>query len=464
MSEIADVPEPIDRPSETNWDDELVFDRPTPAPAQPPADRADPTAPDPAEPVNPTNSIDDLNDPTADPAPPAAVAEPDQPIAPSEPLPTPEPAPEAEAAEPIATDVTSEIAPEINSEIAPEINPEINSEIHSEITADVAPELTPDATSAASVARLSDRVAALTAERDRLTDEIAQARADMGRLLSLGTVELEQRRKTLLASIEQLERRQERIRQEMKGTFAGASQNVAARVQGFKDYLVGSLQELVAAAEELSLAPPPPPAPAPTADRPNPATATPPVSAADNRPQGDRRKVEQLLERYRTRPDYYGPPWRLRRTFEQVHADRVAQWFFDLGGRGALRTMGSRLQNILVVSAAISVLRAIHGDRLRTLILIDSPERLGDWRRGLQDSLGISRADFGAEQGIMLFESPDPLAQRADRIQRNGGVPFIIVDESDGRISLSLLQFPLWLAIAPDPRIAPPPNTSTYDY
>jgi hypothetical protein len=128
--------------------------------------------------------------------------------------------------------------------------------------------------------------------------------------------------------------------------------------------------------------------------------------------------------------------------------------------------MGSRLQNILVVSATISVLRAIHGDRLRTLILIDSPERLGDWRRGLQDSLGISRADFGAEQGVMLFESPDPLAQRADRIQRGGGVPFIVVDESDGRISLSLLQFPLWLAIAPDPRIAPPSGLggSSYDY
>jgi hypothetical protein len=66
----------------------------------------------------------------------------------------------------------------------------------------------------------------------------------------------------------------------------------------------------------------------------------------------------------------------------------------------------------------------------------------------------------------MLFESPDPLAQRADRIQRGGGVPFIVVDESDGRISLSLLQFPLWLAIAPDPRIAPPSGLggSSYDY
>lgn len=305
-------------------------------------------------------------------------------------------------------------------------------------------------------------MADLQEQRDQLLAEIAQARRDLSRILSLGTAELEQRRQNLTASIEQLERRQERIRQEMKSTFAGASQNVAARVQGFKDYLVGSLQELVAAAEELSFAPPPAPTPAPAPER----SAPPPPTAIEGQFQGDRRKIEQILERYRTRPDYYGPPWRLRRTFEQVHADRVSQWFFDLSGRGALRTMGSRLQNILVVSATISVLRAIHGDRLRTLILIDSPERLGDWRRGLQDSLGISRADFGAEQGVMLFESPDPLAQRADRIQRGGGVPFIVVDESDGRISLSLLQFPLWLAIAPDPRIAPPSGLggSSYGY
>lgn len=473
MPEIADVPEPIDRPNETNWDDELVFDRPAPTPAQPPADR-----PDTVEPEGPTAAIAEVTGAPAD-ATPADPADAEQPIAdgadessqssqsgegsiaPSEPSPAPEPVADSVAAapEPITprtTDVPVETAPETPT----------RDENRDENNAATAPETAPDPGRTVNLDRLSDRVAALTAERDRLTAEIAQARTDLGRLLSLGTIELEQRRKTLLASIEQLERRQERIRQEMKSTFAGASQNVAARVQGFKDYLVGSLQELVAAAEELPLVPTPPPAAPPTANQqPDRPVATPSAaSSADNRLQGDRRRVEQLLERYRTNPDYYGPPWRLRRTFEQVHADRVSQWFFDLGGRGALRTMGSRLQNILVVSAAISVLRAIHGDRLRTLILIDSPERLGDWRRGLQDSLGISRADFGAEQGIMLFESPDPLAQRADRVQRNGGVPFIIVDESDGRISLSLLQFPLWLAIAPDPRIAPPPTTSSYDY
>lgn len=39
----------------------------------------------------------------------------------------------------------------------------------------------------------------------------------------------------------------------MTSTYAGASQEIAVRVQGFKDYLVGSLQDLVATAEKINL-------------------------------------------------------------------------------------------------------------------------------------------------------------------------------------------------------------------
>ena len=168
--------------------------------------------------------------------------------------------------------------------------------------------------------------------------------------------------------------------------------------------------------------------------------------------QEEQRKIQQWLERYRSQPDYYGPPWKLRRTFEAVHAERATTWFFELGGRGALRSLGSRLQNILVAAATVSILRALYGDRLHLLILVDSPERLGDWRRGLQDCLGLARSDFGIDRGVTIFEAPEPMAQRADRLWRNGDLPFILFDESDGRVSLSLLQFPLWLAFAPEPR------------
>ncbi|HEY9598290.1 MAG TPA: DUF3086 domain-containing protein, partial [Cyanophyceae cyanobacterium] len=157
--------------------------------------------------------------------------------------------------------------------------------------------------------------------------------------------------------------------------------------------------------------------------------------------------------------DYYGPPWQLRRTFEPIHAERVSYWFFSQGGRGAIKTMGSRLQNILVASAVISVMRTLYSDRLRPLIIANTPERLGEWRRGLQDCLGISRGDFNPERGIVLFEEAAVLVQRADRLIAQKQLPLIIVDETEDQISLSMLQFPLWLAFAPDPQ-----QMSTYQY
>ena len=174
----------------------------------------------------------------------------------------------------------------------------------------------------------------------------------------------------------------------------------------------------------------------------------------EERFQSTTKQLRPLIDQYRTRPDYYGPPWQLRRTFEPIHAERVSNWFFNQGGRGALRTMGSRLQNILIGSAIISVLSELHSDRLHALVLANTPERLGEWRRGLQDCLGISRGDFGPDGGVVLFESAEAVAIKAERLIKANQLPLIIVDDSEEQISLSLLQFPLWLAFAPDPQIA----------
>lgn len=115
--------------------------------------------------------------------------------------------------------------------------------------------------------------------------------------------------------------------------------------------------------------------------------------------------------------------------------------------------MSSRLQNVLISSAAVSILHKLYGDRLRTLILANSPERLGEWRRGLQDCLGIGRSDFGPDRGVVLFEAATALAQKADRLIKSNQMPLIIIDDSEEQVSLGLLQFPLWLAFAPDPKM-----------
>jgi uncharacterized protein YukE len=308
---------------------------------------------------------------------------------------------------------------------------------------------------------LKRSIADLQTTYNRLTqDQFQKIQADIGRMVQQGTADLEQRKRSLQQEIETLERRQERIQAEMRTTFAGASQDLAVRVQGFKDYLVGSLQDLSVAAEQLDLAPASRSRSAPEVEHrgvdrtPRRAAAEPPPAQpafASNAFQDQTERIRSLLDQYRMRPDYYGPLWQLRRTFEPIHAERVSNWFFAQGGRGAVKSMGSRLQNVLVASATLSILHALYGNRLRTLVLSNSPERLGEWRRGLQDCLGISRTDFGTGQGVMLFDAPEPLAQRAERITANSGLPFIVVDEAESVISLALLQFPLWLAFAPDP-------------
>jgi Protein of unknown function (DUF3086) len=306
-----------------------------------------------------------------------------------------------------------------------------------------------------SEAQIKAEIVKLRDTQSQLQQQITDTQASFGQIIQTSVSELEQRRQTLQVSVEQLERRRDRVQAEINKSFAGASQDMAIRLQGFKDYLVGSLQDLVAIADEIEF-PQPPPAqirlqtPATAAAPPNPNRTQNP-QFAEPAFKATAGKVRAAIDRYRQAPDYYAPTWQLRRTLEAVHADKVSDWFFNKDGRGAVRAMGSRLQNVLIAAAAVSVLRELYGDYLRTLVLANLPERLGDWRRGFQDCLGISKADFGGNGGIILFEDPEALIQKVDRIVANKEMPLIIIDNSEGQIALSILQYPLWLAFAPDP-------------
>jgi hypothetical protein len=292
-----------------------------------------------------------------------------------------------------------------------------------------------------------------------LQDQIDDLQSGIIRLAQADVARLEYQKQELQAAIAVLEKRKDRLDKEMTSTYAGASQDIAVRVQGFKDYLVGSLQDLVASAEKLNLVAPPAKEVEPVAvSEKKPTKETEPPLLSEQTFAEYKQRVEQLLERYRTLPDYYGPAWKLRRTFEQVHADRVSKWFFEQSGRGAIRTMGTRLQNILVTSAAISVLKAVYGEKLRVLVLATSPERLGEWRRGFQDCLGLTREHFGSDKGIALFEDPEPLATKGDRLVKEGLRPLVIIDESEELISVDLLRFPLLIAFggAPETKTGAP--------
>ncbi|MEM9273845.1 MAG: DUF3086 domain-containing protein [Cyanobacteria bacterium P01_F01_bin.143] len=315
-------------------------------------------------------------------------------------------------------------------------------------------------------------------KEEAMSLQVKDLQKTLGQMVEEGMAELRERKNNILIDIEKLERRRERINQEMRTNFAGVSQDLAVRTQGFKEYLVGSLQDLVTAAEQLELGRKEPPAPSRevrdnravrdprdresrtsrdrdtrgSRDRRSPSQSSR-RGSRDSQPQfteqafaEQERKIRQILEQYRTSPDYYGPPWQLRRTFEPIHEERVKDWFFVKGGRGAIKGVGSRLQNILVTAAVISVLHRLYRDRCRILVLVDTPEKLGEWRRGLQDCLGISRGDFGSSLGVVLFESADVLVQRAERLLQEKLLPFIIIDETEELVNLTLLKFPLWLA------------------
>ena len=113
-----------------------------------------------------------------------------------------------------------------------------------------------------------------------------------------------------------------------------------------------------------------------------------------------------------------------------------------------LESRGSRQKNALLSAGLISILGELYGDQFQTLILASQPERLGEWRRILQDSLGLTRDDFGPNSGIVLFERPEGVIERADRLEANEELPFIIIDAAETSVEIPILQFPLWVAFA----------------
>ena len=275
--------------------------------------------------------------------------------------------------------------------------------------------------------------------------------------LELALSELRQQRDGLQAEIAELSSRRDQLQQDLNGSFAGQSDAIARRVKGFQDYLVGALQDLAVAAEQMELVVQPlvvQPSPldqaATQAASPAAAAVSSPVAAAGLF-SNDEALIRERLAAFQGQPDFYADPWKLRRSLEPGGAALLEDWFLSQGGRGAQPSSGSRNRNALTAAAAIAILGELYGDRFQTLVLAGMPERLGEWRRGLQDCLGLTREDFGPSSGIVLFERADALIERADRLEERGELPFIVVDAAEPAVDIPILQFPLWLAFAGTP-------------
>ncbi len=273
-------------------------------------------------------------------------------------------------------------------------------------------------------------------------------------LLQVALSELIQRRDELQQELQELDKRKSQFDEELKTSFTGQSDAIARRVKGFQDYLTGALQDLAQSAEQLELVVQPvmvKPSPLDEASKDQPLENTEQVPAVADTFKPDEALIRQCLEQFLGQPDFYAEPWKLRRSLDQKDLELLEDWFFGMGGRGAQPSRGNRAKNVLVSSALIAILGELYGDRFQTLVLASQPERLGEWRRGLQDALGLSREDFGPNSGIVLFERADGVVERADRLEERGEVPLILIDAAERSIEIPVLQFPLWLAFAADP-------------
>jgi hypothetical protein len=293
-----------------------------------------------------------------------------------------------------------------------------------------------------------------------MTEPTPSPSPELQPLVELALQELRQQRDVLSREIDELEARKQQIEREIAGSFAGQADGIARRLKGFQEYLVGALQDLVVAADQIDLVP------QPLLVQPSPLDATQAPSASGGGTAGedsgaplahaglfsnDADLIRSRLESMQGQPDFYADPWKLRRTLEAGAATQLESWFLEQGGRGAQSSSGSRNRNALTTAAAIAILGELYGDRFQTLVLAGQPERLGEWRRGLQDCLGLSRDDFGPSSGIVLFERPDALIDRADRLEERGELPFIVIDAAEQVVDIPILQFPLWLAFAAGP-------------
>jgi len=263
--------------------------------------------------------------------------------------------------------------------------------------------------------------------------------------------DLVSKKDSLVKEIKDLETKKQEIEKDIESNFKGQSDNIAKRVKGFQEYLTGALQNLSQNVEKLELVSQPiivKPSPLDEGKQNNSTNNVVNVPALSETFKPDEKIIKSCFSSFTEQPDFYAEPWKLRRSLDSSDIEIMDDWFFNMGGRGSLESRGSRPKNALLSAGLISILGELYGDQFQTLILASQPERLGEWRRILQDSLGLTRNDFGPNSGIVLFERPEGVIERADRLEANEELPFIIIDAAETSVEIPILQFPLWVAFA----------------
>ena len=264
--------------------------------------------------------------------------------------------------------------------------------------------------------------------------------ADIEPFLNLALTELKLNRDKLEKELKELSTQKSKVENELKSSFSGQSDAIARKVKGFQEYLTGALQDLTQSAEQLDLVVPPvivTPSPLDENQKTDIPQEKEVVTAISDTFKPDEKLIRDCFNQFSKQPDFYAEPWQLRRSLETKDIEILEDWFFNMGGRGAQPSRGNRSRNVLISAALIAILGELYGDRFQALVLASQPERLGEWRRGLQDSLGLNREDFGPNSGVVLFERSGPLIERADRLEAGNEVPLILIDSAENNATNS---------------------------
>ena len=106
----------------------------------------------------------------------------------------------------------------------------------------------------------------------------------------------------------------------------------------------------------------------------------------------------------------------------------LEDWFFNQGDAPTHR--GTQPRNILASAALIAII----GEALRRSIPVPGagrrPRTAGEWRRGLQDALGLGREDFGPQRHRAV-RTPGSPGGTGRPTGGTGEVPLILIDAAE---------------------------------
>ena len=154
--------------------------------------------------------------------------------------------------------------------------------------------------------------------------------------------DLIEKRLLLIKEIKELENKKILLMKDIESNFSGQSENIAKQVKGFQDYLTGALQNLSQSVEKLDLVPqqmiikPSPLDKVQNTINNNNNNKQIKIPALADTFKPDEEIIRKCFSDFSNQPDFYAEPWKLRRSLEGIDIEMLEDWFFNMGGRGAL--------------------------------------------------------------------------------------------------------------------------------